>query len=179
MSRHWAAELTRFLCLKPCRASNLLKLRSIRPRPLPRIVRVSFSVYPRHLARRAPCDQHDAPIQLREHTHRRPILSPLAFFCESFHLQSSTAVSVTTSMTPISLPIVYQCKRQCASVWNQCRRRRGLTFGFISIMFSSTSCYAQNHVSWRKRQRHRQFVNVLLFRGISKPIESEYTPFVH
>lgn len=115
VSRHWAAELTRFLCLKPCRASNLLKLRSIRPRPLPRIVRVSFSVYPRHLARRAPCDQHDAPIQLREHTHRRPILSPLAFFCESFHLQSSTAVSVTTSMTPISLPIVYQCKRQCAS----------------------------------------------------------------
>lgn len=78
VSRHWAAELTRFLCLKPCRASNLLKLRSIRPRPLPRIVRVSFSVYPRHLARRAPCDQHDAPIQLREHTHRRPILSPFA-----------------------------------------------------------------------------------------------------
>lgn len=49
-----------------------------------------------------------------------------------------------------------------------------LTFGF-SIMFSSTSCYAWNHVSWRKGQRHRQFVNVLLFRGISKPIESEYT----
>lgn len=146
MSRHWAAELTRFLCLKPCRASNLLKLRSIRPRPLPRIVRVSFSVYPRHLARRAPCDQHDAPIQLREHTHRRPILSPLAFFCESFHLQSSTAVSVTTSMTPISLPIVYQCKRQCASGVESMPQEEGFNVWphqhhvLIDIMLRSESC---------------------------------------
>jgi hypothetical protein len=71
--------------------------------------------------------------------------SRLSPFCESFHLQSSTAVSVTTSMTPISLPIVYQCKRQCASGVESVPQEEGFNVWpqhhvLIDIMLRSESC---------------------------------------